>query len=557
MTKIFSNKSQLNRWLSLLLFFFISGFFIGTIDLSWAQDRQVQIQVNSKLISFDVQPYIDGNNRTMVPLRFVAEELGGEVTWNEGASEVGIVQNGKVIKLKINSQVAYVDNKTVALDTVPIIKDSRTMVPLRFISEGLGAKVEWDSQQYIVGISFEVSATTPISGFAAVITPPNGTSNVNIRSGPSTNFEILDRFPPGTILAVVGVGNDGKWHQVSLPNQKLGWVSSDLIVLRNTTDPSRGDHSSRDDYAPGSSDTSEPNTVLGVNINQINDLQVLTIEGQSDIKFSTLRLDNPRRLVIDIEKAVIPPELADKATIQVNVEPISQIRLSQFTSDAVRIVVDMTDIYTFTTASADNGKILSFNINKGDNLLNGKTIVIDPGHGSIQPGGWLDPGAVGPTGLHERIVALGISEKLGQILEGKGATVIFTHKGSTSLTLADRAKVATDNNADIFVSIHANANINRNIAGTMTFYHNSGSNAPSSKQLASAIQNDLVKKINRRDIGIDSANFAVLTNSTVPAVLVETAFISNYEEEKLLASDSFRQQSAEGIANGIIAYFAR
>lgn len=91
--------------------------------------------VNGQKHNMDVAPEVV-NNRTLVPIRFIAEALGAEVTWDNAASTMGIIQNGKTIQIKIGE-------KSAGMDTPAIIKNNRTFVPLRFVAETLGAQVLW------------------------------------------------------------------------------------------------------------------------------------------------------------------------------------------------------------------------------------------------------------------------------------------------------------------------------------------------------------------------------------------------------------------------------
>ncbi|KKM11982.1 hypothetical protein SY88_06120 [Clostridiales bacterium PH28_bin88] len=191
--------------------------------------------------------------------------------------------------------------------------------------------------------------------------------------------------------------------------------------------------------------------------------------------------------------------------------------------------------------------------------LAGRTIVIDAGHGSLQPGDWTDPGAIGPTGLKERDVVLDIAWRVSEKLLAEGATVIMTRTGDTNLTLPERSAVANNNGADMLVSIHANASPTSSIAGTSTYYHAPWgteweTQVETRKRLARSIQAELLQKLQRQDQGVREANFSVLRNSMVPSVLVETAFISNPEEERVLADPTFRDLAAEGIVSGIKRY---
>ena len=99
--------------------------------------------------------------------------------------------------------------------------------------------------------------------------------------------------------------------------------------------------------------------------------------------------------------------------------------------------------------------------------------------------------------------------------------------------------------------IHCNSNVNPEANGTSTYFYRVGTIAES---FALIVNDNLVRQIERKNLGIFSANFAVLRLTRMPAILVETAFISNPEEAELLATNSFRQNCAIGIANGIAQF---
>lgn len=116
----------------------------------------IKVIVDGKKIEFpDAKPYIDDESwRTMIPVRFVSEALGATVTWDGKNKEVGINGIAKDIKLVIGQTEALVRGKKIELETKPIIKKKRTFVPLRFVSENLRAKVEWD------GLTSTITITT-------------------------------------------------------------------------------------------------------------------------------------------------------------------------------------------------------------------------------------------------------------------------------------------------------------------------------------------------------------------------------------------------------------
>lgn len=172
-------------------------------------------------------------------------------------------------------------------------------------------------------------------------------------------------------------------------------------------------------------------------------------------------------------------------------------------------------------------------------------VFIDPGHGG------KNPGAIGPNGLQEANVNLDIGLKLGRILSNWGYEINYSRTTDTTVTLSERARLANEWEANYFVSIHCNSNVNPEANGTSTYFYRTGTIAES---FALTVNNSLVRQIERKDLGIFSANFAVLRLTRMPAILVETAFISNPYEASLLATNTFRQNCAVGIANGIAEF---
>ena len=121
-------------------------------------DSVITVKVDSKVIAFpDALPYINEDNRTLVPVRFVSEALGATVDWQEGTQLVTISKGSTRIALRIGDNFAIINNSTsdskVTFDTEAVLKDSRTFVPLRFVSETLNCSVDWDSTSRTVTIT--------------------------------------------------------------------------------------------------------------------------------------------------------------------------------------------------------------------------------------------------------------------------------------------------------------------------------------------------------------------------------------------------------------------
>lgn len=114
----------------------------------------LSVYVDGQRVQFpDATPFIDGNNRTMVPVRFVSEALNAEVGWDGALRQVTVTKDSKKIVLTINKPEMQINGVTKVLDCAPLIVDDRTFVPIRFVSEALDAVVEWDGAVRTVYIS--------------------------------------------------------------------------------------------------------------------------------------------------------------------------------------------------------------------------------------------------------------------------------------------------------------------------------------------------------------------------------------------------------------------
>ena len=216
-----------------------------------------------------------------------------------------------------------------------------------------------------------------------------------------------------------------------------------------------------------------------------------------------------------------------------------------------------------------------------------RRIVVDAGHGG------KDPGAIGPNKVMEKDVTLAIARQLSRRLRDElHCEVIMTRSGDTYLPLQERTALANRVDADLFISIHANASENRSAYGVETYYLNFSKNDQAvavaarengmslkevgnlelilfdlmanskineSSRLAAEIQNALVDRLSRKyskvkNLGVRPGPFHVLLGATMPSVLVETAFISNQREEKRLISPGYHRQAADAIIDGVRNY---
>lgn len=213
-----------------------------------------------------------------------------------------------------------------------------------------------------------------------------------------------------------------------------------------------------------------------------------------------------------------------------------------------------------------------------------RPIVIDPGHGGD------DTGAVGASGLTEKELVMDIARRLARTLQAAGYPVRLTRDGDVGRALPDRAALANRLDAQVFISLHANASTVSSVRGAETYYmslddrasdataqsiaeleNNAGGGLANngtaldlilwdmaqsdvlneSSRLALQVQARLNALLDLRDRGVKQAPFVVLTGATMPAVLVEVGFLSNSEEGQYLSSPDHQQALAEAIATGI------
>jgi len=316
-------------------------------------------------------------------------------------------------------------------------------------------------------------------------------------------------------------------------------------------------------------------------------------------------LSDPDRIYVDVFQAKLNPILHTK-TVHLDNDYIHEIRIAQKNHTTVRTAVELDlsktdhyrvwhlpdpfriiiDIYPVKNASqaqpTDSGYSMARQLGLGI-----KRIVIDPGHGG------KDPGCIGSRKTHEKAVVLDIAKRLQNLLRTRrGLEVIMTRETDIFVPVENRPVIANQKKADLFISIHANANPRKNYYGTATYFLNfstdpsvnataarenatstksiadmkeiitkiaQNSKIKESKELAVLIQECLtsrLKKSNKytKDLGVKGGPFWVLIGGEMPSVLVETCHLSNSREEELLRKPEFRQEIAEGIFQGIIQY---
>jgi len=171
-------------------------------------------------------------------------------------------------------------------------------------------------------------------------------------------------------------------------------------------------------------------------------------------------------------------------------------------------------------------------------------VVIDPGHGGIDPGSHA-------FGLVEKDLTLDLSRRLEKILAEENIETELTRRSDRYLGLEERAEIANAEPDTLLVSLHFNAHTDRSISGTETFYWPGSSEG---RELASYVQGELGRRLVTRDRGFKPQRLKVLELTECTAILVECGFISNRWESQRCGAEWFRQILAEEIAQGILRY---
>lgn len=396
--------------------------------------KEAGVLINEDSLKTDFSPYIK-EGRTFVPIREITEKLGADVKWNGKDKSIKITLNGDVINMQIDNSKVTVNDKKIELDhaQAPQLalyskprKETKTMVPLRFISETFGYNVDWNNDKVRAEISTE-----------------------------KINSIVEDNK------------NKDKNNKKKTKNSKNSKVNSKSIF--------------NDNFFQSNVEKKETKNIK----NQIN-------KGNEDKIFEEADLD-----------------LKEKKN---------------------RVIKDKIEI---------NGKL---------------NIVIDPGHGG------KDSGAIAVDGYtYEKDLNLLVAENLMEKLnENSEINARITRTRDEYIKLLDRASVSNDNNADLFLSIHFNSSDNSSAKGIEVLYASEKNIAIKDtvqKHFANCLQKALIRETGAVDRGIKNTPAIIVLNKTKNvSALVELGFLSNESDLENIKDPDYIDKLAKGIYNGIEDY---
>lgn len=359
------------------------------------------------------------------------------------------------------------------------------------------------------------------------------------------------------------------------------------------------------------STTSRANYLRAIRRDSLADALRITLEFENETPFRDQRIDVPPRLVMDLGNAV-PVGGLKNAALRFEDDVVSQIRVAAPASNQVRLSIDLQGAARHSVYALYNPFRLVIDIERegnrapaapasaslppSPNRLGGFSmsrqlglgvvrVAIDPGHGGHDPGAKIE-------GLSEADLVLDVALRLEKLLRRQNVEVVVTRRKNVFVRLEERVAIANRAGADLFLSIHANASGSPSARGLETYFLNFASDSEAeaiaarenagsmkamhhlpdivkaiatnnkvdeSRDLAATIHQAMYARLRKasrsvKSLGVKQAPFMVLLGATMPSALIEVAFMTNEQEGALLRTESYRQQLAEGLLDGVALY---
>lgn len=626
--------------------------------------KEVKIEIDGKAMVPKDMPAVIIDGRTMLPMRQIAQELGCEVNWNEAAKQIYVMRGSDIIVFTVDSKTGYENGKEFTMDVPATIVNDRTMLPVRALADALHLNIKWDDPNRIVSIQsgdtvVKDEPKAPESGqtTAGILT---GIQTPSAKDADQT-FTIQADGPMGryekTFVDDQKIVLDFYGAKSSLPGE-ITKTNSDIVTgIRTATHENNGDSftrvvfdlSGKKDYEVTQSADKKnitisfgKTTVDKISAVHSQNKDIITIGGTGSFGASVAMTADPQKIVVTIPNC--QSNLSDKintADLQyvldgkvdtskgntvelvLAVEDLVQYSYREETQNLILEIYPTTlknmrydknanvlyldkkdkidtgsvkfedhylDGYFDVTLSGDyesdygygtydvkgtvvenievstkggnttfrfkQNRISAYEVTaeggsyairvKNPKEVYDKVLLLDAGHGG------KDPGTSG-NGMQEKNLNLTIAQKIAQKLQGSGIKVYMTRDSDVYPENSTRAKTANDI-ADLMVSIHMNSGP-ETANGTETLYQvhaNDNGARLTSKQLAEILQGKVVSATGNTNRGAKLwTDVLILNRTTVPAVIVEVIFITNTGDALKISNPAYQDQVAQAIADGI------
>lgn len=626
--------------------------------------KEVKIEIDGKAMVPKDMPAVIIDGRTMLPMRQIAQELGCEVNWNEAAKQIYVMRGSDIIVFTVDSKTGYENGKEFTMDVPATIVNDRTMLPVRALADALHLNIKWNDPNRIVSIqsgdtvvkdepkapesgqttagtltgiqtpsakdadqTFTIQADGPMgryektfvddqkivldfygakSSLPGEITKTNSDIVTEIRTATHENngdsftrvvfdlsgkkkYEVTQSADKKNITISFGKTTVDKISAVHSQNKDIitiGGTGSFGASVAMTADPQKiivtipncqsnlSDKINTDELQyvlDGKVDTSKGNTVelvLAVedlvqysyreeNQNLILEIYPTTLKNMRyDKNANVLYLDKKDK--IDTGSVKFEDHYLD-GYFDVTLPGDYESDYGYGTYDVKGTVVENIEVSTKgvnTTFRFKQNRISAYEVtDEGDSYairvknpkeVYDKVLLLDAGHGG------KDPGTSG-NGMQEKNLNLTIAQKIAQKLQGSGIKVYMTRDSDVYPENSTRAKTANDI-ADLMVSIHMNSGP-ETANGTETLYQvhaNDNGARLTSKQLAEILQGKVVSATGNTNRGAKLwTDVLILNRTTVPSVIVEVIFITNTGDALKISNPAYQDQVAQAIADGI------
>ncbi|MBS2040134.1 N-acetylmuramoyl-L-alanine amidase [bacterium] len=520
----------------------------------------------------------------------IAAMFNGKLSWDEDSLTLSCLHKGVHRSLKVN------ENKVQGPSSVPgaqecelaipaQVLEDKAYVPLSALEDFLDTRVTVRPNQVVYiepllrNVRFEGAAHSPKLILET-------TAPVNYKAFTLKNPDRYVIDIPGVVIDTPSLTvQHPDLGNVRLGQFELGPAITRVVIPKPADAQIRPEGSGPRDVLSWQMQLSKPIQMAAPAVTEIQDVRLektdkghrIILTANEPLHFDWQRLGEPRpRWLMDINGAFFKPL---KQEFEVSGKFNGSIRLSQnqpAPNPVFRVVVDLDAAVEVNTSPGENDHQLVIDVldKEADPGLTGQKghgsteqvaqasgsgtglIVIDPGHGGSDCGA-LNRG----LNLSEASVTLDICKRLQGILKAQGWNVVMTRTTDVDVSYANssareelgaRCKVANDAKADLFVSVHCNASVNAGSNGTSIHYYKQ-----SDYVLASQLQSSVMNGTGRANRGLQANRFYVLAHTNMPAVLVETAFLTNGTEGALLNDPNYRQKIAEGLAQGLRQYASR
>lgn len=481
-------------------------------------DSDIEIYLFGERLSCDVAPVIQ-DGRTLVPVRVISEEgLGADVKWDGEKRQVEITKDSLSILLTIDDAKAVVNGKAVNLDVPAVIISDRTMVPVRFVSETFKYRVEWDGEERRVSIDKEKALE--IEDIEYEENRNNDAVYITLSHYAEPKIFTL-QDPYRIVIDFEGAtyeGGDDKYDVDSPYVKQFRYAAQDGFYR-------------------------------------------LAVECKGEQPYKVKKLnDDEMKITIGTAATAVTDEEED---IPAKDEDTTD------ENDKDETDPDAAEDKDGDTVKEDEDKASDDKDDEEELVLDSDmTVVIDAGHGGIDPGalgrdeegnviyGEDDKEKKDPL-IKEKDINLSVAKHLYEYLTEEGVNAVLVRKKDVYYTLREIADRANAKEAVLFVSVHCNSVENNSSAeGVEVLYSNKEGDEKygvASKKYAQNVLDEILDRVDTVDRGIkERPGLAVLKWTDMPAVLVEMGFITNPTDQERLLNRTWQKAMAKAIGDGVI-----